>query len=224
MEDLAYRRLLDWYYTNEQPIPLDIARAAKLIGMQDYTAEVAEILSNFFLKTEDGYSNKRCDEEIAKYQAKAERAKQANNKRWGSKTDLKSETLSDPNQEPITNNQEPDISPSLRSGEGETSAEVAPLDRCPYSKIVDLYHQILPMCPKVAKLNDTRKRHVRARWNDDLKALDNWRNYFEHVAESAFLTGRVDGKDGRPPFLADFDWLIKSANVLKVAEGKYHRS
>lgn len=107
MEDIAYRRLLDWYYTNEQPISLDVSRAAKLIGMQDYTAEVSEILSNFFLKSEDGYRNKRCDEEIIKYQAKAERAKQANNKRWESKTDLKSDLKSDPNHKPITNNHKP---------------------------------------------------------------------------------------------------------------------
>ena len=108
-EDLAYRRLIDWYYTNEKPLPLDTSKAARLIGMPDQIKEVSDILSDFFLKSEDGYRNKRCDEEIAKYQAKADRAKSASSKRWGSDTDQKSDADRIPtnNQEPITNNQEP---------------------------------------------------------------------------------------------------------------------
>lgn len=215
MEDLAYRRLLDWYYTNEQPLPLDCAKAAKLIGMQDYVSDVSEILSNFFLKSEAGYTNKRCDEEISKYRAKADRAKSANNKRWESNNDLKSDKTSEQNQLP-TSNQEPITSNQvITSPDGEAT---------PHTQILELYHQILPMCPKVAKLTDTRKSHVKARWKNDLPSLDKWRNYFTYVSESDFLTGRKDGNNGRPPFLADFDWLIKQANVVKVAEGKYHRS
>jgi hypothetical protein len=106
----------------------------------------------------------------------------------------------------------------------QTQVITPPAEVPPYQQIVQLYQTILPTCPKVAKLTDARKRHVRARWIDDLSSLDKWRNYFTYVSESAFLTGRKDGNNGRPPFLADFDWLIKQANVVKVAEGKYHRS
>lgn len=106
LEDLAYRRLLDWYYTNEKPLPLDPSKTARLIGMPDNIKEVSDILSDFFLKSEDGYRNKRCDEEIEKYQAKADRAKHANSKRWESNSDLKSDMESERNQLP-TNNQEP---------------------------------------------------------------------------------------------------------------------
>lgn len=82
MEDLAYRRLIDLYYANESPIPLDLKRASKLIGMQDHTREVYEIISEFFIKSEDGYHNERCDAELEKYRAKSARARDANISRW----------------------------------------------------------------------------------------------------------------------------------------------
>jgi len=108
MEELAYRRMLDQYYLSESPLPVDPERVARLIGMRDQVAMVAEILSEFFLKSDAGWTNKRADEEIAKYQAKASRANAANSARWSEKksnTDLKSERIQLPtnNQEPLTN-------------------------------------------------------------------------------------------------------------------------
>jgi len=114
LSDLAYRRLLDLYYTSEAPITLDVDKASNLIGMREHSEIVSEVLSNFFLKSEDGYRNARCDAEIEVYHAKADRARSANTKRWDSqkqpdslKSDLKSEQSRIPtnNQEPITNNQ-----------------------------------------------------------------------------------------------------------------------
>ena len=114
LSDLAYRRLLDLYYTSEAPITLDVDKASALIGMREHSEIVSEVLSNFFLKSEDGYRNARCDAEIEVYHAKADRARSANTKRWDSKkapdslkSDLKSEQSRIPtnNQEPITNNQ-----------------------------------------------------------------------------------------------------------------------
>jgi uncharacterized protein YdaU (DUF1376 family) len=101
MEELAYRRMLDQYYLSESPLPLDPERVARLIGMRDQSAMVQEMLSEFFLKSDKGWVNKRADEEIAKYQAKAARATAANLSRWSEKkSDIR--TKSAPNQEPIT--------------------------------------------------------------------------------------------------------------------------
>lgn len=113
LEDIAYRRLLDLYYTTEGPISLDVERVSKLIRMREHSDIVSGILSDFFLKSEAGYVSNRCEGEIAKYREKAGRAKSANAKRWAAKqeSDLKSDLISDmkscPNQEPRTNNQEP---------------------------------------------------------------------------------------------------------------------
>jgi uncharacterized protein YdaU (DUF1376 family) len=116
MEDLAYRRMLDLYYTSEKPLPPEPEKVARLIGMRDYMQEVSDVLSDFFLKSEAGYTNKRCDNEIELYKAKAERAKAANKSRWEAQkyesvliSDVISDTdkLPTKNQEPRTNNQEP---------------------------------------------------------------------------------------------------------------------
>lgn len=126
-EDLAYRRLIDLYYQTEKPITLDVERAARLIRKPTQVAIVESVLNEFFQKTEDGYANKRCDIEIAKYQAKAVRAIAANNRRWEAhnlKSDLKSDLKSAPNQEPITNNQEP-------SKPKTSSSSAAPSDVVP---------------------------------------------------------------------------------------------
>ena len=106
-EDLIYRRLIDRYYMTETPIQLDIECVARLIGMRDHVSFVSDILSEFFLKSEDGYRHERCDEEIEKYHKKADSARKANQLRWSftdedSETDLKSDT-----DQILTKNQEP---------------------------------------------------------------------------------------------------------------------
>ena len=96
-------------------------------------------------------------------------------------------------------------------------------NRPPVQEIVDLYHEILPDNPRVVKITDTRRSLIKQRWQTDLKTLDNWRNYFEHVSQSYFLTGRAQPQPGKPVFFADLEWLIRPSNLVKVAEGKYHR-
>lgn len=101
MEDLAYRRMIDRYYLSEKPLPLDPGAVARLIGMRDQVEIVSDILSEFFVKSEHGWTSSRCDQEIAKYREKADRARKANDTRWQKKAedrtspsdlDLKSES------------------------------------------------------------------------------------------------------------------------------------
>ena len=75
IEDLAFRRLLDFYYLHEQPIrQREIARQ---IGMREHEQEVLSVLEEFFLSTESGYINPRADREIEQYHAKIEQASRA---------------------------------------------------------------------------------------------------------------------------------------------------
>ena len=80
---------------------------------------------------------------------------------------------------------------------------------------------MLPDCPSVRLLTDARKSSIRQRWLKELDDMDSWRNYFEHVSKSKFLTGKVES-NGRKPFIADLEWLCKPGNLAKIAEGKYH--
>ena len=94
---------------------------------------------------------------------------------------------------------------------------------CPYQKILDLYHMALPELPAVALLNDTRRKHLQARWRQHPahQDLQFWADYFAQVKRSRFLLGQTEGRNGGKPFRATFDWLIAPSNFVKVIEGNY---
>ncbi|AMR77651.1 hypothetical protein [Cupriavidus nantongensis] len=95
---------------------------------------------------------------------------------------------------------------------------------CPHQEIIALYHEILPMCPSIREWKGARQANLRTRWNEDPKRqnLDYWRTFFTYVAESKFLTGRAKTQEGRKPFLASLDWIVKAENFTKIREERYH--
>ena len=111
MEDLAYRRLLDFYFLHEQPIKhRDIARQ---IGMREHEEDVMTVLNEFFISTEDGFVSPRADKEIKQYKEFAEAGKRGAAKRWG--TPPNGEAISPPNATPIaTNNHKPITNNQIR--------------------------------------------------------------------------------------------------------------
>jgi uncharacterized protein YdaU (DUF1376 family) len=104
MEDLAYRRLLDFYYLHEQPIKQrDIARQ---IGMREHEQDVLTVLNEFFISGEEGFVSPRADKEIQQYKEFIEAGKRGAAKRWAKAGD--SPPNSPPNAGPIaTNNHNP---------------------------------------------------------------------------------------------------------------------
>ena len=125
MEDLAYRRMLDYQYLNESPLPKDIDEIAMLINMRTHSESITTVLRYFFELTDDGYVNDRAEQEIAKYQEKSDKARKSANARWkknGAKTSetngssvdnanaLQTQSEGDANKEPSTINQEPSTS------------------------------------------------------------------------------------------------------------------
>jgi uncharacterized protein YdaU (DUF1376 family) len=104
LEDLAYRRLLDFYFLHENPIKhRDIARQ---IGMRDHEEDVMTVLNEFFISTPEGFVNPRADKEIKQYKEFAEAGKRGAAKRWG--TPPNGEANSPPNATPMaTNNHKP---------------------------------------------------------------------------------------------------------------------
>ena len=92
----------------------------------------------------------------------------------------------------------------------------------PYAEIVNLYHKKLPSHPHIAGLSANRKAQIKARWKNGLPDLESWKEYFDYVHESDFLTGNTSPSNGKKPFIAGIDFLIKENNVLKIIEGNYH--
>ena len=115
-------------------------------------------------------------------------------------------------------------SSSINTNAMSLPAEKPPkADLVPYEKIVSLYHEMLPMCPRVAKLTPKRKGQIAARWKSgDIPDLETWREYFEFVAQSKFLTGKIDPTNGHKRFVADLEWLTNESNFTKTWEKKYH--
>lgn len=107
---------------------------------------------------------------------------------------------------------------------------------CPAEDIVRLYHEAMPDNPMVRVLNDTRRKAIRARWKEAASltckpfgytsredGLTAWHRFFKVCAESDFLTGKAPAQPGKPPFLADIDFLMSPAGFAKCLENKYHR-
>jgi uncharacterized protein YdaU (DUF1376 family) len=235
MEDLAYRRLLDYYFLHEQPIKH--RDAARQLGMKEHEEDVLTVLNEFFLSTEDGFVNPRADKEIKQYKEFSEAGKRGAAKRWG--TPPNGEVNSPPNATPIaTNNHKPITNNQVNtyicppSGEPEQSAGLKIPD-CQHQGVIELYHQFLPTLRKVEVWNSTRQGYLRQRWREVAEELAQekpietahvlswWAEFFQHIGKSKFLTGKVNSKDGRA-FTADLEWILKPSNFTKIIEGKYH--
>jgi len=232
MEDLAYRRLLDFYFLHENPIKhRDIARQ---IGMREHEEDVITVLNEFFISSADGFVNPRADKEIKQYKEFSEAGKRGAAKRWGTPPD--GEANSPPNATPIaTNNQEPitnnQVNTNICPPDGEPADKKLP--SCQHEAVIELYHKHLPTLRRVEVWNDARKGYLRQRWREVAEELSKekeilpadilgwFADFFQHIASSKFLTGRVNSKDGRA-FLADLEWILKPSNFAKIVEGKYH--
>jgi len=102
---------------------------------------------------------------------------------------------------------------------------------CPYERIMAIYHEALPMLPRVVVVNPARKASIRSRWVEvcaaekfTLEAGVQWfRDFMWGVRKSQFLTGNAGTGKGRDkPFKADLEWLMAPRNFAKVVEGRYH--
>ena len=124
------------------------------------------------------------------------------------------------------------------NGEGVSSAKpptpARQVPNCPQDQIVALYHEILQAHPRVLEWTPTRQALLRTRWREMSApngkragyttaedGLAWWRRFFLYVSDSPFLTGKVEGREGRP-FVADLEWMIRPKNFPKVYEGRYH--
>jgi uncharacterized protein YdaU (DUF1376 family) len=114
IEHGIFRQLIDWYYLDEQPIPLETQVVSRRLRLgSDDLIFLENVLSDFFQKTTKGFVHKRIEFEIREYHEQAEKNK-ANGKRGGrpKKTQsvisgLPDESQNNPNQEPLTINHKP---------------------------------------------------------------------------------------------------------------------
>jgi uncharacterized protein YdaU (DUF1376 family) len=87
IEDLTYRRLLDWYYLHESPIPLELNEVSRQIRMRTHSDCIATVLQEFFERTADGWIHHRANKEIEKVGDKSQKASASAKARWNKVSD-----------------------------------------------------------------------------------------------------------------------------------------
>jgi hypothetical protein len=123
--------------------------------------------------------------------------------------------------EPSMNHQEPSSTPTTK------------LLTCPHHVIVEVYHELLPMLPKVRMMPKTRKKALISFWAWVLtdKRLDGssrattaadalaWvRKYFERASENDFLMGRIPRTGDHAGWRCDLDFLLTEKGKKQVIE------
>ncbi len=83
-----------------------------------------------------------------------------------------------------------------------------------YQEIVNLYNDICISFPKVFTLSEARKKTIEAGMK--IYSLKDFKKLFEMAENSRFLKG-----ENSRNWSANFDWLIKDSNMVKVLEGNY---
>ena len=84
IEHYIYRTLIDWYYLDEIPIPKEtqlVMRRLRL-GTEQEAEALKNVLSDFFIASEDGFLHQRIELDIDDYHRKSEKNKE-NGKKGG---------------------------------------------------------------------------------------------------------------------------------------------
>lgn len=84
-----------------------------------------------------------------------------------------------------------------------------------YGEIQAMYNELCPSLPRCQALSEARKKAIKARLSSGYTPED-FRRLFERAEASGFLKGRNDRN-----WTANFDWLLKDANMAKVLDGNY---
>ena len=122
-EEAIYFRLINFYYDTEKPIPLDLEKLSRRLRVEHSTGDLITVIDEFFEQTEGGYIHKRCEQILKEYR-KTIKKNRVNGAKGGRPRKDKSSQASEkepsglsmgtqtkpnhnPNQELVTNNQEP---------------------------------------------------------------------------------------------------------------------
>ena len=151
-----------------------------------------------FKKDSDGlYFNERMEEEIIKRTQHCDRQRERIQAYWDKikSGDTKTDTTEDTTVLPYENEDEDE-------------------NRIDYESIVNLYHDLCPKMRKVFAINDQRKGFINARIAE--YGINKVTEVLRKAGESEFLNGTNTNV-----WKADFEWLMRPQNFLKVLEGKY---
>ena len=218
----AYMLLIMNYWQTGKPLPKNRLQAISKLDNERWTL-AERTLSEYFIEDADGnWVHERIEMDLNKVKSKSIQASKAGKKSAEARA-LKSKDIStdvEHHNERTLNHT--DTEADTDTDKPTTQGAKPKASPVPYQSIIDLYHEKLPNNPRIAKLSESRKRQIKARWNNGIGDLEAWCRYFEMISSNKFLTGQSPpGHNRTKPFIADIDFIIKEANVLKIVEGKY---
>jgi len=230
----AYTLLIDACYDREVFPTLEQAIDWTWASTEAEIDAVKFVLSRFFKLSSDGqYVQDRILEELLQYHKNAD-----TNKRIAIERETKRKEKSTnreqfvdeppPNQEPLTNNQEP----SLKESKDSLSAG---LPTCPHQEILNLYKKHLPQLAQPRVWDGVRQSNLRQRWlqaakpsvfspngySNQADGLAWWDSFFAYIANDTKLANGFETKDRtwRP----DLVWIVNATNFAKIIDGKYQK-
>jgi len=234
MEDLTYRRLLDWYYLHETPIPLEINETARQIRMRSHTDCIATVLQEYFERTENGWIHHRANAEILKAGDKSHKASESAKARWNKAKDanaLPAQSESNATQDTLHKTQ--DTEHNIKEGKPSLSGSTFPT--CPHQEILKLWAKHLPHLTQPRVWEGSRATNLRQRWIQAAKPSDYspegyktqqdgirwWDSFFGYIAKDTKLSAGFEsqGRTWRP----DLEWVVNATNFQKIIDGKYDK-
>lgn len=238
----AYLLLLFNYWQTGKPIPTKRLQAITRLPNDRWTVVERSLNELFIVDDENGvWKHKRIEKDLAEIRRKQKQRQEAGKASAEARARKAADLEEDSNgrstgvgtddEQPMNeyNNNNSNSNSNSNSNKtlipakaGIVKTAVSTPDPVPFLKILDLYHEKLPELPQVHKLTEARKRHIRARWKQDLVDLEDWGIYFDRIRQSEFLMGNGRPSNGRKPFLASLDFIITEANMTKILEGYYH--
>lgn len=245
LEHGAYGLLLDYYYAEETPIPLELDDVYRMVRalLPEERRAVVKVLSLYFEKRDDGYHNARADEEIAATAAVRENGKLGGRPR---KTEVETKDITEVetkeetkeiteqgtcgvsrNNHPTTDNRQPTEDNRHPTGNQPASAGLPDIlpSNIPYKEIVSLHNAIMDRLPKVKVLNNDRRRLIRSAWqaSKGWQKLEFWKAYFEECSEDDFLNGTGPYRGEHANWMPTFDYLMRPKVVTRTYEKAMHR-
>jgi len=226
IEDAIYRRLIDWYYTNESPLPNDIKKISRLIRAVGDEDIVGVIVEEFFQLSENEWHQCRCDEEIAIYHGKAEKARE--NGKLGGRPKTKQKpnhnleetesvifdnqeiSESKANQEPRTKNQEPTLNKKENASEDLEIQDVSHLYVAPNRRTYAMFAEWQPepktwaaylkMSSHIVKPEQFTKytllEFIRSNVGNGEKMESEWQKFYVNAIARGYI--KPEGKESKP--------------------------
>ena len=209
-EDLAYRRMLDMYYLNEEPILNNIKKLARLIDMRGCEEDIQNVLDDFFQLSEGAWVNTRVERELEAYAAKGDKAR-ANGKKGGRPRGKK--LVEDDMQDEKV----------IKAVKTEVKKPEVVVESIDYLAVAEIFNRCLPRANDLSKMTETRKKKVKKFFDDFDLNESRFENYLNHINDKKDLNWMFEKRPmndgtGRNWQKQKFEYFIGEKCYLSVKE------